>query len=219
MAEAIDCHPSTEEVYVCANNAASLRVEADRQGSADVLIAAGWSASRVGAAMLRLHSEWDAAEKPVRPTREQVAALAETMPLLVSSKPGRPGKLDLVRAAALANGWHLQELHALVGKLRMLPDVRREVAAQAVRWRIAEPLDVAAGAIKYWLDQHCTACDGRKWKLIAGTPALSNRVCHVCHGSGVGAVPHGQDGRRLCNYLDDCVSRAQQSIRSRLRKI
>lgn len=211
MSDAIDCRPNTEELYTCANNASNLRVQAGRRGSTDVLIAAGWSASRIGAALLRLHSEWDAAAKPAKTEKHHIEALALTLPLLKTGKP------DLKRAAELANGWHLQELRTLVGRLNMLPDVRREVAKQADRWRIVDPVEVAAAVIKYWLDQHCTACDGLKWKLVPGAPVLSSRQCHVCHGSGLGAVPHGQAGKRLCNFIDDCVSRAQQSIRSRLR--
>ena len=52
-----------EERYISATQATNLKVEADRGGSADVLIAAAWSMSRVGAALVRLHSEWDGSAK------------------------------------------------------------------------------------------------------------------------------------------------------------
>lgn len=215
MAEAIDCRPNTEELYTCANNTTNLRVEADSRGSADLLISAGWSASRLGAAMLRLHSEWDSVEKPPRPTKEFIEALAATYPAVAKVKGRADPRLAVAQQAATR--WHLSEMYKLAGKLTVLPDVRREVVLQAARWRICDPENVAPAVIKYWLDQNCGACGGLKWKLVPGTPSLSNRQCHVCHGSGVGAVPHGQDGKRLCNFLDDCVSRAQQSIRMRLR--
>jgi len=215
MAEAIDCRPNTEELYTCANNASNLRVEADCRGSADLLIAAGWSRSRLGAALLRLHSEWDFAKKPVRPTRQAIEALALTYP----AEPKVKGRKDprIARANSEAYGWYLGEMVGLVGRLRMLPDVRREVLRQAAAWRIADAADLVPAVVKYWLDQNCGACGGLKFKLLPDASALSGRLCHVCSGSGLGGVPGGQDGRRLCNFIDDCVSRAQQSIKSRLR--
>lgn len=52
-----------EERYITANKASNLRVEADKGGAVDVIIAAGMSPSRLGSALLRLHSEWDGAAK------------------------------------------------------------------------------------------------------------------------------------------------------------
>lgn len=212
VTETINCRPGTEEVYARAGTTSNLRVQAERAGSADVLIAAGWSPSRIGMALLRLHTEWDAAGKPRKPGKTAIEVLALTLPL----SRGRP---DVVRAAVLANGWYLHELHEVVGRLKMLPDVRRELVLQAEKWGIEDSADVAPAAIMYWLDQTCRTCSGLKWMLIPGAPALSNRHCRACHGSGVASVPHGQAGRRLCNFLDDCVSRAQQSLRNRLQRM
>ncbi|NMM21829.1 MAG: hypothetical protein HHJ15_18070 [Rhodoferax sp.] len=52
---------TTEERCTTAIHASNLRVEADRTGSADVIIAMGMSRSRLGAPLLRLRSEWDGA--------------------------------------------------------------------------------------------------------------------------------------------------------------
>ena len=56
--------PNIEERYSSAINTSNLRVEADKGGSADLLIAVGWSASRLGAALMRLHTEYDSAAVP-----------------------------------------------------------------------------------------------------------------------------------------------------------
>ncbi|SFB96401.1 hypothetical protein SAMN05216344_106112 [Polaromonas sp. OV174] len=222
--------PTTEEKYLSAIHSSNLRMEADaeRRSNADVLVAAGWSASRVGMALLRLHSEWDAAAKPVRPTQQAIRLLAETMPRIEKGRVTKKGKdgvmtrqantvVDIAGATRLAGQWHLSELYKLIDKLGMLPDVRRELLRQAGKWRIANAPEVVPSVIKYWLEQNCSVCSGLKFKPVSGTPTLSNRQCHGCHGSGVGAVPHGQDGKRLCNYIDDCVMWARQSLRSRLR--
>lgn len=55
--------PGVEESYQTASNTSNLTVEADRRGAGDMLIAAGWSPTRLGMALLRLHSEWDASER------------------------------------------------------------------------------------------------------------------------------------------------------------
>ena len=54
----------TEERYLSASQSSNLRVQADKQGDADVMIASGWSASRIGAALMRLHT---------KPTRDNLA--------------------------------------------------------------------------------------------------------------------------------------------------
>ena len=70
---------TTEEKYTSATHAINLRVEADRTGQADIIIAAGMSPSRLGAALLRLHSERDGASTPPPMTPERIAAFALTL--------------------------------------------------------------------------------------------------------------------------------------------
>ncbi len=48
---------STEEKYLVATNTSNLRVQSERTGAADVIIAAGWSASRIGGALMRLQTK------------------------------------------------------------------------------------------------------------------------------------------------------------------
>jgi hypothetical protein len=220
--------PNIEERYTGATSASNLRVETDhtRSGPADLLIAAGMSASRLGASMLRLHSEWDGSSKPKKPTREQIETVAATLkradfPVNLKGRALEAAvKADqrsrMVRASAEAHGWHEQELRALVGRLKSLVEVRLDLARKAYAWKIPEPWDVAAEVVKYWLDQSCPSCDGLKFRQIPGTPSLSNRVCPSCQGSGLARVPHGGDGKKLANYLDDCVAIARRDISTKL---
>lgn len=206
--------PGVEERYSSASNTSDLSVNADCRGDSDVLIAMGWSPSRLGAALLRLHSEWDVAAKPIKPGKQAIEALAFT---LVDPKL-KVGKVaSLVLANKQAGEWYATELHLLVGKLKSLPDVRRELAQQASKWGMGEAQDKASAVIKYWLDQSCHACHGRKYRLVLGAPALSSKLCSTCQGSGIGATPCGQDGRRLANYLDRCVQNARTMLKKRLR--
>lgn len=54
-----------DEAYAVAVASDNLRVQADCCGDVDCLIAVGWSPSRMGALLLRLHSEWDAMGRQV----------------------------------------------------------------------------------------------------------------------------------------------------------
>lgn len=186
--------PTTEERYTSAIDATNLRVEADRSGDADFLIASGWSQSRIGSALMRLHSEWDGAEKPRR--------------ALPGPKVTKQECTD----------WYIHEVKILLGKLKTLPEVRQQVAIQAAKWMAPDPLDTAAAVVAYWLDQTCHVCEGRKFQSIPGTPGLSIKHCQACQGTGLGKVPHGPDGRKLLNWIDECVHCAQASIKHRLRQ-
>ena len=219
--ETIECRPNIEELYASAITAGNLKIDTRdgaSVGPADVLMAASWSPSLLGKAMIRLHSEWDSAEKPAKPTKAFIEALAATHP---PSELKVKGKKDprLAVAQTAANKWHLSEMFNLVGKLKTLPYVRYAVIQKAVRWHIADPEKVVPEIIKYWLDQNCRGCGGLKRRLTPGLSALSGRQCLVCQASGLGAVPYGEDGKRLCNYIDDCVMWANQSIKKSLRDL
>lgn len=173
-----DDRAGIEEQYSQACTSSQLRVEAEKRGSADLLIAAGWSPSRVGAALLRLHTEYD--------------------------------------RAGLSRAPSQTDLRLLIGKLKSLADVRREATRQANTWRMVDPESTVIAVVLYWLDQRCKACGGLGAKAIPGTPVLHAKPCHKCRGSGKTITPYGDDGKRLANYFDDCVSKTRQSMKKRL---
>jgi hypothetical protein len=212
-----------EEAYTAAGNSSDLTVSAEHKGDADLLIAAGLSESRVGMALLRLHSEWDKAEKPRKPTQHQIQMLTDAWPRYEYRKQGdeevRVTLTDRdrsVKARAQAQAWYMAEMAKLINKLKSLPAVRSQLIAYVPKWGIAEASLKVPAVIAYWLDQTCHQCNGLKFQPIPGTPTLSNRVCQACGGVGATAVPYGQEGRRVANYMDDCVQKARQSIRKRL---
>lgn len=222
--------PNIEETYTGAVASSNLRFES-REGSptgaAGLLIAAGWSPSRLGAQLMRLHSEWDGSSKPEKPTPERIKALASTIKDVVVDGKTVPGFVQVgdrkvprdFWAFGEAHRWYEQELRTLVGKLKSLTEARRELTLQAMKWKIEDPERTAGAVIKYWLDQTCSGCDGLKWKKAPGAPALSSRMCHACDGTGISPVPHGQEGRRLVNYIDNCVSIARRDMAKRLHNL
>lgn len=217
-----------EEAYQVAGNSSDLRVEGDVRGDADLMIAAGWSDSRVGIALLRLHSEWDRAEKPRKPTPEAIKALAAS--LLVTRRPAfviSPERMDehlnrmrlawcQEEARRQAQDWYMREMAKLVNKLKSLPAVRQGLTAYVPKWGIAEASLKVPAVIAYWLDQTCHHCNGLKFAKVANAPALSTKACRACNGSGIAPVPHGQEGRRVANYMDECLQKGRDSIRRNL---
>lgn len=195
-----------DERYSAACNAANLRVTAEKNGNGDVLIAAGWSKSQLGAALMRLRSEWDSVARPRKVTPEAISQVARTM-------QGLPGE-KLAKAQRIAADWYAHELRLMAQRLQTLPAIRASVST----W-LARPggHDIASTVLMHWLDPICTGCSGQKWELIPNTPAQSTKACKVCRASGTIPAPYGETGRNLENYLDDCVNRAKSSMTLRLK--
>lgn len=107
-------------------------------------------------------------------------------------------------------------------RLKSLTGAQEQLAIRAAEWRMEDPQAKARAALLWWLDKTCPKCQGRKWKTVKGAPHLSGQTCpHPdrggCGGSGEQRIPHGEEGRRLVGFIEDCLSRARQAIAQRLR--
>lgn len=195
-----------EEAYTSAAHSSDLSCET-RDGAprsdSDLLIAAGWSKARLGGALLRLHTEYDGAERPR-------LARAESF--------HRPGANREARhaAAQVAHAHNLHETGLLLGKLKTLPDVRAQLAVELSTWRCEDPAGVAVAVVRWWLHQCCPACEGRKFERV-GADRLSGKACKTCGGTGLSRVPHGETGKRLASFIEECVCSARGAIGGRLR--
>ena len=195
MAQTIDdTRPDIAERYHTATNASNLRVEADRGGSADILIAAGMvgvkplsgsahpvamDMARLGMALMRLHTEFDRTSIP----------------------QGKATETDY---------------RLLMAQLKSLPAVREQVTLKATALLIERPERVAVTVIAWWLHKICRACRGRKYETIAGSPSLSAKPCKCCRGTGETPLPYGYEGKLLERFLDESVERATAQIKIRL---
>ena len=101
-----------------------------------------------------------------------------------------------------------------LGRLKSLPAARDELRAVAAKNRLVVDADVV---LLHWLHSACQSCHGRRWQRIKDTPALSGKPCPSCRGSGERALPGGENGKKLAIYIEDCLSRARDSIKKRLR--
>lgn len=224
-----------EEQYTSATHTSNLKMEARVRGPGDVIIAAGWSRSRIGSALLRLHSEWDGAEKPPRPTPAQIEAISASFPkeknglvrLKTKDAAGNDTVLELKPADAgqrVAREWYFHELGMLFQKLKTLSTVRHQLLLWAIREEVEDGWwdevfftrqDKIAHVIAWWLDATCRTCDGQKWKMIPGTPHLSNRLCEDCHGAGKAVLPAGPDGKKIHTFVKDCTAATRADMNGR----
>lgn len=129
--------------------------------------------------------------------REQDAAMLARHRAAVEAAEGDAAKMT---AQAMLN--------TIITEVEARRRQERDEEAERARTKAAE-------VIRYWLDQTCQGCDGRRWQTIPGSPGLSNKVCHVCRGTGIAPVPHQQHGRKLANHLDQCVHRYRQASGAR----
>lgn len=207
-----DQKPTVDELYSTATHTSNLRMEMDseRRSNADILVAAAWSPSRLGSALLRLHSEWDGAAHPRKISPQAIREYALTL-------AGTPTQRKH-KAHQIAHDWYLHEVALLLGKLKTLPVVRYQLSMQASKWEIEDPERTACAVLLWWLDHVCPECQGRKEEIIPDSPSLSGRACQVCRGSGERPLPYWGDGRRLLNHIEGCIGSARVSIRQRLRR-
>lgn len=205
-----------EESYASATASSDLRCDT-REGAprsdTDLLIAAGWSPSRIGAALLRLHTEWDGAEHLRPATGADFAEAARArQPVALTQTPS----MARVVADKLAAEFNRQQAKALMSHLKSMPAVREQLTLQLLKWKVEDAEQVAGSLLRWWLAPNCHACHGRKFEVIPDTGRLSSKQCKPCGATGKLRIPHGEAGRKLANWMDDCVGIARNSIRKRL---
>lgn len=211
-----DDRRTIEESYASATASSDLRCDT-RDGAprsdTDLLIAAGWSPSRIGAALLRLHTEWDGAEH-LRPATGADFAQAASARQPVAH--GQTPAAARAQAEKLAVEHNHQQAKLLMSHLKTMPVVREQLTLQLLKWKVEDAEQVAGAMLRWWLAPNCHACHGRKFEVIPDTGRLSSKHCKPCGATGKLRIPHGEAGRRLANWMDDCVGIARNSIRKRL---
>lgn len=211
-----DDRRTIEESYASATASSDLRCDT-REGAprsdTDLLIAAGWSPSRIGAALLRLHTEWDGAEH-LRPV--VAADFAQDAHARQPVAQGQTPAAARAQAEKLAAEHNQQQAKLLMSHLKTMPVVREQLTLQLLKWKVEDAEQVAGALLRWWLAPNCHACQGRKFEVIPDTGRLSSKHCKPCGATGKLRIPHGEAGRRLANFMDDAVGIARNSIRKRL---
>lgn len=221
--------PTLEEGYSTAISSSNLKFDLDRPGAVQLIIHAGLSPHRLGSALMRLRTEWDAVSKPVPATLAQLKALAATFPRedtgLVKVEPrpatdadGKPAPpqfvTPMVAAQRQADDWHAVEVLNLMQRLKSLPAVRHSLDDWAADEGIEDAPHVVAAVLLWWLNSTCQQCMGVKNKVVPGTGRTSAKVCTKCKGTGEMKVPHGFLGRKVLGYMNSCRHAASAHLRS-----
>jgi len=207
---------TVEESYTSATASSNLRCEADRRTDVDVLIAAGCTPGILGAALMRLHSEWDGSERMRPAVAADFVSTARQRPA-DSRKPVQTTAALLAAAQKMAHDHNTQQAKLLMGNLKTMPRVVGILAEWAVMRAFPDPHAMAQAAVAFWLDSNCHSCHGRGNEVIPGTPSLG-RKCKACNGTGKRKEPRGEAGRLMLSLMEDSVTRARTSMKKRLHK-
>lgn len=206
------------ESYATAMTSTNLKLDSEQIGDADLLIAAGWNRSRIGAALLRLQSEWDsgALAKPLG--REQFEAVCLRDARALAAKDLAMAGSDVERATIekavrpsarkaaidLAMAGNLTEARLLMMRLKTMPVVLQQLRLQLSKWECDSSEELANAVLRWWLQRTCKECNATGFAVKTG------KLCKCCAGAGQSRPPCGPTGVRLANFMDDCVHRSGQ---------
>ena len=202
---------TVDEGYASACASSDLRVEAEKRGDADLIIAAGlgWNDNRIGGALMRLISEWHGVAKPVKPTRKQITGMAEQ---LFRSAKARSLKDCSAEATESAWAWYSDELERVASRLKSLPAVHRQVATKLSQWGVQNAESKAMRSIGWWLIQRCDVCGGTQWEVAKGTNRQTAQACPGCRGTGEMRLPDESLTLRVAVYLDVCIGKYRRTL-------
>ena len=119
----------------------------------------------------------------------------------------------------VASAWSDAQLGEALARLNTKCTLSRvlEISQQLQLPRRRIPEEIIPHTLHWWLHQTCTDCNGHGYTKTPGAPALSAHQCPVCKGTGKKRIPHGEDGKRLANLLDNCVHSWRQSLKGRFK--
>lgn len=132
---------TVDEAYSSAGNTSDLTVKAERRSDADVLIACGMTQGLLGAALLRLHSEWDGTAKPRKLTETDARLLygsLKTLPKVINAVALWAARKGYSKPEELAGGavayWLDGTCHACGGRGReLMPNASRPTLGNICR--------------------------------------------------------------------------------------
>lgn len=225
--------PTLEERYSTAHRTSQLDSDNIQSGPVHLLMATAmvWqnptdrhgnplsehakASSRIGHALARLQSEWNAVE---RPTLHQPKSLrywigflplikvgqrsvdGEMKPIMGRDKEG--AKLHQEAERMMLQARHVQELKFLAQKLPSRFTVRESLFGMANQWGWDDAEQKVSEILKHWLDDNCVRCHGTG--VITFTLVDIPQTCPDCHGAKKSPVPYGNEGRRMLDFITSC---------------
>lgn len=83
------------------------------------------------------------------------------------------------------------------------------------RWK-GDPRRIASEVVAWYLHGVCKPCSGRGYETIPGTPALSERLCQCCGGTGRIRLPDSDAYAWLSRNMDGLISSAGGKVLQKL---
>lgn len=102
-------------------------------------------------------------------------------------------------------------------KLALIEMLEKRLTAQMLkeRWK-GDPRKISMEVMAWTLHGTCQPCGGRRYEIIGGTPALSDRLCRHCQGTGKVKLPRSEAHSWLSNYIDKLISQAAGKVMQKL---
>jgi hypothetical protein len=133
--------------------------------------------------------------------------------------------VDVLAAAGMAANTHKESLMLwevtfqgkTSAKLACVEMLAKKVAVAMLRnkWK-GDPQRIASEVFAWHLHGTCQPCGGRGYQLILGTPALSDKVCTHCNGSGKVPLPQSDPHAWLKDYMERLISQAGGKVMQKL---
>ena len=131
--------------------------------------------------------------------REHDADMLKRLREAVSAAPEGSAELEVANADLVAAAVEV--------------DGRRRAEAQEDFDRCSEK---ASAIVRWWLHQICPVCGGTKLQVAEGTNRHNGKACGGCDGTGKSEIPHQHEGRRVANWMDQCIERYRASLGQRV---
>ena len=150
---------------------------------------------------------------------------------LTVKKDGRRGDVDYLialgqvgqrlpaGASAMVNFTLTHDRESLHDALRFaIGKAKRLAQKQGWNKKPKELIAIAEKALRFHLSPACSACEGRGYKRVKGSPMLSGTPCPSCHGTGRQPYPlrNGKEIGLVVAELQGTNGRISRSIKKRL---
>lgn len=204
----------------------------------DLVAAAGMNPHNTGMALLRLVSEWNSGATPPQAEASSIKELAQRLAVqrvqAQIKADGEPTKLSerraLITAATVTKAdielahaeqrrqharftdWSVEENKLRFQRMKTLPTIRAALLHWVREREWENPEQIVADTLRHFLAPVCSACEGRKRKVIQSRAI--GPECRKCRGTGEADLQHGGRGRALLGYIKQCSGQAAADLRS-----
>lgn len=113
--------------------------------------------------------------------------------------------------------WQVAFQDKTSAKLKLVEMLSERLMRQMLKHRwTGNPRTVAMECVAWMLHGTCQPCGGLGYKVIPGTPSLSDELCGHCHGTGKVALPETYAHAWLSSYMQILTAVAGGQVMDKL---